>query len=154
MKSVHLTLDDELAEAVDRAARRLGETRSGFARRALRKALAEIRDGELEQRHRDGCERHPVKPGEFDVCDGERLWPKEHRAHKQLREAKRQRAMKSYAKDDEDIFESLAGEPFAERGNILELRGSVKVRAPQDFDRVRRKVRQKTAARIARNPKA
>ena len=113
MKSVHLTLDDELVEAVDRAARRRGETRSGFARRALRKALADLRDGGPEQRHRDGYERHPVKPEEFDVWEREQVWPQEEQARKRkLRELNRQPAMKGYGKGREDVFQSLEEEPF------------------------------------------
>ncbi len=39
MKTVQMTLDDELLTRVDRAAKKLGTTRSGFARQALRGAL-------------------------------------------------------------------------------------------------------------------
>jgi len=34
---------------------------------------------------------------------------------RRLRELKRQKAMKGYTKQDEDFFESLAGEPFEDR---------------------------------------
>jgi hypothetical protein len=116
MKSVHLTLNDELVDAVDRAARRLGMTRSGFARKALRKALAELRRRDLEQRHRVGYERYPVKPEEFDVWELQQVWPEDKRAHKRkLREHKRQKAMKGYTKHDKDLFESLAGKSLKTR---------------------------------------
>ncbi len=75
MKTVQMTLDEELVHAVDEAANRLGTTRSGFARKALRQALARLRERELEKKHRAGYERRPVKPEEFDVWEREQVWP-------------------------------------------------------------------------------
>src|SRR4051794_39700704 len=57
MKTVQMTLDESLVEAVDRAAESLGTTRSGFTRDALRASLAQIRAREQERRHRAGYER-------------------------------------------------------------------------------------------------
>ena len=37
------------------------------------------------------------------------------------------------------------------QGTILDLKGSVRVRAAQDFDKVRRQVKKKVSGRIARN---
>lgn len=54
MKTVQITLNESLAQEVDRAVKRLGTTRSGFTREALRDALARIERQELEQRHRQG----------------------------------------------------------------------------------------------------
>ena len=67
MKRVRITLDEGLAGDVDRAIEKLGTTRSAFTREALRTALSDIARDELERRHREGYERHPVKPGEFDL---------------------------------------------------------------------------------------
>jgi len=39
MKTVQMTLDESLVREVDKAAKRLGTTRSAFARKALREAL-------------------------------------------------------------------------------------------------------------------
>jgi metal-responsive CopG/Arc/MetJ family transcriptional regulator len=75
MKTVQMTLDEDLVEAVDKAARRLGTTRSGFTRDALRQALARLREEQLERKHRTGYERRPVKPEEFDVWESEQVWP-------------------------------------------------------------------------------
>lgn len=75
MKTVQMTLDEELLEAVDEAAKELGTTRSAFARKALRQALARLREQELEQQHRAGYERRPVKPEEFDLWEREQVWP-------------------------------------------------------------------------------
>jgi len=45
VKTVQMTLDEDLVEAVDEAVKRLGTTRSAFARDALRQALARLREG-------------------------------------------------------------------------------------------------------------
>lgn len=74
MKTVQMTLDDSLVEEVDRAAKDLGTTRSAFTRDALRAALTNLKESELERRHRAGYERHPVKPGEFDAWEDEQVW--------------------------------------------------------------------------------
>jgi metal-responsive CopG/Arc/MetJ family transcriptional regulator len=75
VKTVQMTLDPALVTHVDRAAARLGLTRSAFTRRALREALERLRLQELEQRHRDGYRRKPVRPGEFDLWESEQVWP-------------------------------------------------------------------------------
>ena len=75
MKTVQMTLDPDLVTDVDRAAARLGLTRSAFASRALRQALERLRLDALEERHRGGYRRKPVRRGEFDRWDAEQTWP-------------------------------------------------------------------------------
>lgn len=70
-----MTLEPSLVTHVDRAAARLGLTRSAFTRRALREALERLRLQALEQRHRDGYRRKPVRRGEFDLWESEQMWP-------------------------------------------------------------------------------
>ncbi|MGD0654960.1 MAG: CopG family transcriptional regulator [Thermoguttaceae bacterium] len=74
MKTVQMTLDEDLVAAVDRLARRLKTTRSAFARDALREALANYRVKELEQKHRLGYQKHPVDSGEFDIWQTQQQW--------------------------------------------------------------------------------
>ena len=74
-KTVRLTLDPALVDAVDRAARRLGTTRSAFTRKALTDALERSRVEKLEERHRRGYERHPVRRDEFSGWELEQVWP-------------------------------------------------------------------------------
>ncbi len=74
MKTVQMTLEEDLVAAVDRAAKRLGTTRSAFAREALRAALERVRTRELEQRHREGYARRPVRRREFSVWEREQVW--------------------------------------------------------------------------------
>lgn len=75
MKTVQMTLDEELVARVDRAVSKLGTSRSAFTRDALRAALARLRDQDLELRQREGYARHPVAPAEFDAWLDEQSWP-------------------------------------------------------------------------------
>jgi metal-responsive CopG/Arc/MetJ family transcriptional regulator len=70
-----MTLDEDLVARVDRAVRKLGTTRSAFARRALQEALRQMTVLELERRHRRGYEARPVRRGEFDAWVAEQAWP-------------------------------------------------------------------------------
>ncbi len=70
-----MTLDEKLVVAVDKAAKKLGTTRSGFTREALKSALAKLRTRELERRHREGYARKPLRKGEFSRWREEQSWP-------------------------------------------------------------------------------
>jgi metal-responsive CopG/Arc/MetJ family transcriptional regulator len=74
MKTVQMTINEDLLATVDKVARRLGTTRSAFTRKALRTALREVRTNELERRHREGYKRKPVKLGEFSDWEAEQVW--------------------------------------------------------------------------------
>ena len=74
MKTVQMTLDENLIASVDKVAKRLGTTRSAFTRQALKTALREVRMNDLERKHREGYERKPVKPGEFEDLESEQVW--------------------------------------------------------------------------------
>ena len=74
MRTVQMTLDEDLVTAVDKAAKQLRTTRSAFTREALRDALRRVRVQELEKRHREGYARRPVRKGEFSVWEREQVW--------------------------------------------------------------------------------
>jgi metal-responsive CopG/Arc/MetJ family transcriptional regulator len=74
VRTVQMTLDAELVAAVDKEARRLGTTRSAFARDALRAALRRLQERTLEQKHREGYRRKPVRRGEFSDWEAEQAW--------------------------------------------------------------------------------
>ncbi len=74
MKTVQMTLDENLVKAVDSAAKKLRTTRSAFTREALRSALKEVRVRDLESKHREGYRRKPVKRGEFSDWESEQVW--------------------------------------------------------------------------------
>ena len=74
MKTVQMTLDENLVKAVDKVAKRLRTTRSAFTREALRAALERFHVSRLERRHRRGYEAHPVRKREFSVWEAEQEW--------------------------------------------------------------------------------
>jgi metal-responsive CopG/Arc/MetJ family transcriptional regulator len=74
MRTVQMTLEADLVEAVDAAARELGTSRSAFARDALRAALRRLQERLLEDKQREGYRRRPVKRGEFSAWDREQAW--------------------------------------------------------------------------------
>jgi metal-responsive CopG/Arc/MetJ family transcriptional regulator len=74
MRTVQMTLEEELVDAVDRVARKLGTTRSAFTREALRAALVRSKEREKERRHREGYLRKPPGRGEFQGWEGEQIW--------------------------------------------------------------------------------
>ncbi|MEA1945774.1 MAG: ribbon-helix-helix protein, CopG family [Thermodesulfobacteriota bacterium] len=63
MKTIQMTLDDDLVKAVDRVSKQLHTSRSAFTRKALREALARYSLEQLEIKHRQGYERQPVNAG-------------------------------------------------------------------------------------------
>ena len=69
-----MTLDDDLVKAVDRVSKRLHTSRSAFTRKALREALSQYSLEQLERKHRQGYERHPVAADEFSVWETEQAW--------------------------------------------------------------------------------
>jgi len=74
MRTVQMTLDEDLVNEVDRAAKQLGTSRSEFTRQALKGALKQMRVRELERKHRAGYARKPVLRGEFDRWESEQTW--------------------------------------------------------------------------------
>ena len=74
MKTIQMTLDEDLVKAVDRISKQLNTTRSAFTRQALREALSRYSTEQLEQKHKKGYERHPVTANEFLVWEEEQAW--------------------------------------------------------------------------------
>jgi metal-responsive CopG/Arc/MetJ family transcriptional regulator len=77
MRTIQMTLDDDLVKAVDSVAKQLNTSRSAFTRKALREALARHNIEQLEDRHRQGYRRHPVAADEFAVWETEQEWGEE-----------------------------------------------------------------------------
>ena len=74
MKVIQLTIDADLVERVDKRAKRLGTTRSGFTRKVLRAALERYDEAELEERHRAGYRKNPPAKQEFDIPERDYAW--------------------------------------------------------------------------------
>jgi hypothetical protein len=69
MKTIQMTLDEELIKEVDTEIKKLGTTRSAFTRQALRIFLKHLHNLKMEEKHKTGYKEKPVKPGEFDVWE-------------------------------------------------------------------------------------
>jgi metal-responsive CopG/Arc/MetJ family transcriptional regulator len=74
MRTIQMTLDDDLVKAVDRVSKELSTSRSAFTRKALRDALVRHRVEQLEHKHRRGYEQHPVAADEFSAWEAEQTW--------------------------------------------------------------------------------
>ena len=74
MRTVQMTLDDDLVKTVDIIANELRTTRSAFTRDALREAVKQYNNRRLELKHRQGYAVHPVNKEEFGVWENEQNW--------------------------------------------------------------------------------
>jgi len=74
MKTVQMTLDEDLVRGVDRVRKKLHLSRSAFTRNALRESLAQYSVAQQEKKHREGYERHPVTTDEFAIWEAEQDW--------------------------------------------------------------------------------
>jgi metal-responsive CopG/Arc/MetJ family transcriptional regulator len=77
VKTIQMTLDENLVKAVDRVSKQLKTNRSAFTRKALREALNRYSREQLEGKHREGYARHPVSADEFSVWEKEQAWGEE-----------------------------------------------------------------------------
>ena len=67
MKTVQMTLDEDLVTRLDKIVKKLGTTRSAFTREALQRALERVKEQAMERRHREGYRKHPVTKDEFSI---------------------------------------------------------------------------------------
>jgi metal-responsive CopG/Arc/MetJ family transcriptional regulator len=74
MRTVQMTLDEDLVQTVDRVARDLHTTRSAFTREALQQAIARNKIRKLEVKHRQGYLRKPASADEFALWEKEQEW--------------------------------------------------------------------------------
>ena len=74
MRTVQMTLDDDLVDAVDKIVKKLKMSRSAFTRQALRNALTQANIKQMEDQHKKGYEKNPVSKSEFSVWESEQEW--------------------------------------------------------------------------------
>lgn len=74
MRTIQMTLDDDLVRKVDAIVKELKTTRSAFTRHALQDAIERLNIKRLEEKHRKGYELHPVSPKEFSLWENDILW--------------------------------------------------------------------------------
>jgi len=76
MRTIQMTLDDDLVAAVDGIVKKLKTTRSAFARKALKEAIRQVNINQMEKKHKKGYERYPVGKTEFSIWESEQEWGK------------------------------------------------------------------------------
>ncbi len=74
MRTIQITLDDELVDAVDKVVKKLKTTRSAFTRQALRSAITQANIKQMENKHKEGYEKKPVSKSEFTIWESEQEW--------------------------------------------------------------------------------
>ena len=74
MRTIQMTLDDDLVKKVDAMANELQTTRSAFTRGALREAVQQYNIRCRELKHRQGYAVHPVNEEEFSVWEKKQNW--------------------------------------------------------------------------------
>ena len=74
MKTIQMTIDDNLLERVDETVVNLKTTRSAFIREALEQALRSYRVLRLEERDEVGYTAVPAKPADLDEWQDEQVW--------------------------------------------------------------------------------
>ena len=74
MRTIQMTLDDELVKKVDAISKELNTSRSAFTRHALQEAVKQHNIDRLEIKHRQGYAAHPVSKEEFGVWEKEQDW--------------------------------------------------------------------------------
>ena len=74
MKTIQMTLDEELLNQVDKTRKNLRKTRSEFIRESLKNMLNELKIKGMEKQHKEGYQKKPVKQGEFDLWEDEQVW--------------------------------------------------------------------------------
>ena len=74
MRTIQMTLDNDLVETVDSIVKSLKTSRSAFTRQALRDAIKNYEIKRLEEEHRKGYERFPVNGNEFSDWEDEQVW--------------------------------------------------------------------------------
>jgi len=74
MRTIQMTLDDNLVTAVDSIVKKQKTTRSAFTRKALKEAILRDNINQLEKKHKKGYERNPIGKTEFSVWESEQEW--------------------------------------------------------------------------------
>jgi len=74
MRTIQMTLDDDLVKKVDAIANELQTTRSAFTRDALREAVQQYNIRCRELKHRQGYADNPINKEEFSVWENEQNW--------------------------------------------------------------------------------
>ncbi|MEZ4866611.1 MAG: ribbon-helix-helix domain-containing protein [Caldilineaceae bacterium] len=77
MKTIQMTIDEQLLLSVDQAVEEMGTNRSAFIREALKSALRQFRIRQMERQHAAGYARYPQDPAEIAEWETEQVWEDE-----------------------------------------------------------------------------
>lgn len=73
MKTIQMTIDEELLKEVDTAVQQLGTNRSAFLHEALRLALKRMEIAAMEKQHIAGYKRYPLQTSELEIWQSEQV---------------------------------------------------------------------------------
>ncbi len=74
MKTIQMTLDENLIKQVDKEVSKLKTSRSAFTRQALKQLLDFYRTQELEKKQQAGYKKYPPAANEFSDWEDEQSW--------------------------------------------------------------------------------
>jgi len=74
MTTIQLTIDEPLLAEIDLVTQSLAVTRADFIQQALEAALRRHQIRAMQQRDREGYERHPQEPEEYQIPESDRVW--------------------------------------------------------------------------------
>jgi metal-responsive CopG/Arc/MetJ family transcriptional regulator len=74
MKTVQMTLNDELIQQVDTIAKENNTSRSAFTREALTRAVHHYKELQLEKKQQKGYLKHPTNKDTFNEWEDEQEW--------------------------------------------------------------------------------
>ncbi len=74
MKTIQLTLDDDLLDRVNQAIAQQQTSLTLFIKESLIHYLHKLKIKEMEKQHREGYSKQPVQNGEFDIWEDEQVW--------------------------------------------------------------------------------
>jgi metal-responsive CopG/Arc/MetJ family transcriptional regulator len=74
VKTIQMTIEEELLDRVDRFIQPLGVARSAFIRQALESELRQLSIRQKEQQQITGYQKFPIKKEEFASWEDEQQW--------------------------------------------------------------------------------
>lgn len=74
MKTIQMTLDEDLLKLIDQVVNELKTTRSAFIRESVQFYLERLKIKKLEKKQQAGYRENPVQAGEFDIWENEQAW--------------------------------------------------------------------------------
>ncbi len=74
MKTIRLTIDDDLLAQVNQAIKQQKTTVSALIKESLVHYLNRMKVKEMERQHREGYLKHPVEKDEFGIWESEQVW--------------------------------------------------------------------------------